>query len=206
MQKQVEKTAYTFERYVGIDRWSSYYYQLREILAQRPASVFEIGVGDHVIGDYLKGHNIRYTSADIAADLSPDIIADVTALPIPDASYDVVCAFEVLEHIPFDKFEKALCEFARVSRSVTIISLPHFGPPIQFFLKVPFFREFRFSIKIPFPRKHLFNGQHYWEIGKMGYSVETVRAVLKKYFEITREFVPFENQYHHFFTLRKKHG
>lgn len=206
MQKQVNKDVYRFESYVGIDRWSSYYYQLREILAQKPSSVLEIGVGDHIIGDYLTGHNISYTSADIADDLSPDIVADVTDLPIPDASYDVVCAFEVLEHLPFGQFEKALGELARVSRRVVVLSLPHFGPPIQFLVKIPFLREFRFSIKIPFPRKHLFNGQHYWEIGKMGYSAEMVRAVLKKYFEITREFVPFENQYHHFFTLRKKHG
>lgn len=203
--KQVSKDAYEFEHYVGIDRWSSYYYQLREIMEQKPESVLEIGVGDSVVGDYLKRAGIAYTSADVAEDLSPDVVADVTALPFENESFDVVCAFEVLEHIPFEQFEKALGELARVSRSIVLISVPHFGPPVQFLLKVPFLREFRFSIKIPFPKKHTFNGQHHWEIGKMRYSTKTIRASLEKHFEIMHEFIPFENQYHHFFTLRKKH-
>ncbi len=202
--KQVDKEAYQFERYVGHDRWSSYYYQLREILAQKPESVLEVGAGDRVVGNYLKGRGIAYTSADIAEDLSPDVVADVTALPFADNTFDLVCAFEVLEHLPFEKFEQALRELRRVSKRNVIISLPHFGPPLKFSFKIPFLPEARVAFKIPYPRKHIFNGQHYWEIGKRGYSLSRIRAVLKEYFVIANEFVPFENQYHHFFALRKK--
>jgi hypothetical protein len=81
--------------------------------------------------------------------------------------------------------------------------LPHFGPPIKFSFKIPFFKEVKMALKIPFPIKHKFNGEHYWEIGKQGYPASKIRKILKKYFKIKKEFIPFENQYHHFYILEK---
>lgn len=202
--KQVAKDVYEFERYVGIDRWSSYYYQLREILVQKPARVLEVGVGDRVIGNYLKGRRVAYTSVDIAEDLSPDVVADVMTLPFDDGAFDVVCAFEVLEHLPFEQFERALAELARVSKRSVLISLPHFGPSIRLEFKVPFLPRIRFAWKVPVPKTHVFDGQHYWEIGKRGYSARRIRTVLRRRFFVKREFVPFENQYHHFFVVEKQ--
>ncbi|OGZ60531.1 MAG: hypothetical protein A2919_00195 [Candidatus Spechtbacteria bacterium RIFCSPLOWO2_01_FULL_43_12] len=203
--KQVNKTAYQFFSYAHPGRFVSYYHQLAEVLALAPTSVLEIGVGDGVFRDYLKGNTaILYTSVDVADDLHPDVVGDVTKLPFKDSAFDVVCAFEVLEHIQFEQFEKALAELVRVSRNVVVLSLPHFGPPVKFLLKIPFLPEISFAFKIPFLRKHTFNGQHYWEIGKRGYSVRVIRDILERYFTIKKEFIPFENQYHHFYILKKK--
>lgn len=209
--KQVDKDAYKFDSYGHVDRWGSYYYQLREIVAQKPKTVLEIGVGDAVIGNYLRSNtNIQYSTIDIAEDLHPDTVGDVRKLPFQDASFDVVCAFEVLEHLPFEDFSVAVSELHRVSRGSVLLSLPHFGPPVQFLLKLPLMSKIIprskiiFAFKIPFPKTHKFNGQHYWEIGKKGYSQEKIRKVLQEKFHIEKEFVPFENQYHHFFILRKK--
>ena len=85
-----------------------------------------------------------------------------------------------------------------------MLSLPHFGPPIKFLLKIPFLPEFCFAFKVPFAREHMFNGQHFWEIGKRGYGVKKIRNILEKYFVVEKEFVPFENQYHRFYVLKKK--
>jgi len=97
---QIAKHEYTFEKYTGIDRFSSYWYQLREIMASQPDTVLEVGVGESVVANYLKAMTeVAYTSADFAEDLSPDVVADVRALPFADNAYDTVCAFEVLEHL-----------------------------------------------------------------------------------------------------------
>ena len=62
----------------------------------------------------------------------------------------------------------------------------------------------KFAFKIPYPRTQVFDGQHYWEIGKRGFSRGKIRAHIAKHFDIVREYVPFGNQYHRFFVLRKK--
>jgi len=105
--------------------------------------------------------------------------------------------------LPFNQFEKALEELARVSDKNVIISVPHFGPPLKFMFKIPFLPEFRFALKIPFYREHFFNGEHYWELGKKNYPVSKILKILEKRFKVLKHFVPFENQYHHFFVLKK---
>lgn len=209
MTKQVDKEAYHFDKYCGLDRWSSYYYQLREILLLEPTSVLEVGVGDRVVGNYLKNNtSVSYRSFDIAEDLTPDIVGSVESIDLPDHSVDVVVAFEVLEHLPFEKFEGALKELGRVATKAVIISLPHYGPSVRCSLKIPFLKKIfkkedvRFAWKIPHHPVHTWNGQHHWEIGKRGYNIEKIRKVIEKHFIIEKEFVPFENQYHHFFILR----
>ena len=54
--------------------------------------------------------------------------ADLLALPFPDASFDVVMASEVLEHIPAD--EEAIAEIARVVRpgGRVAVTVPRFWP------------------------------------------------------------------------------
>ena len=204
MSKQVDKDAYRFEKYCGLDRWSSYHYQLREILALRPASVLEVGKGDGVVGHYLRENTpVKYQSLDIAEDLHPDIVGEVEHIPLPDGAVDMVVAFEVLEHIPFERFETALLELARVAGEHVIISLPHFGPSIRFSFKLPFIKEVRWAMKLPYHPQHVFGGEHYWEIGKKGYENDIVRGVITKHFTVEHEFIPHENQYHHFFVLRK---
>ncbi len=203
--KQVDKNAYNFFRYAHPGRFVSYYHQLAEVLSLNPKSILEIGVGDGVFRDYIKGNTaISYTSVDVADDLHPDIVGDVTKLPFQNSAFDVVCAFEVLEHVPFEQSERALTELHRVARCAVVLSLPHFGPPVKFLLKIPFLPEISFAFKIPFARKHIFNGQHYWEIGKRGYPPRMIHGILKKHFTIEKEFIPFENQYHHFYILKKQ--
>lgn len=201
--KQVKKTAYQFDAYCGLDRWVSYYDQIREVLALHPKNILEIGTGDGVFKNYIVHNtNIAYTNMDIAEDLHPDIVGNVEHIPLLDNSFDVVCVFEVLEHIPFDKFEIAVSELCRVSKKHVIISLPHFGPSVRLSFKIPFFKEIKLALKIPYRPTHVFNGQHYWEIGKRGYAPRKIEAILRRYMVLEKDFIPFENQYHHFYVLR----
>ena len=204
---QVDKSHYTFDRYSFEGRFVSYYWQLKEVLALNPGSILEVGAGDRVFGNFIKDNTgVSYTCVDIAEDLRPDVVGSVTALPFPDKSYDVACAFEVLEHLPFEQFDEAVSELARVARTHVVISIPHFGPALSFSLKIPFLPQLRFAFKIPFPKRHEFNGQHYWELGKRGYSTSLVRQKLSADGDIVRDFVPFNSEYHHFFVLELPHA
>lgn len=203
--KQVDKNHYDFEKYSHEARWASYFFQLKEVLALKPKSIIEVGCGDKVFSSFIKNTtDIEYKSVDVAEDLEPDIIGSIDKLPCADNSFDVLCAFEVLEHIPFEKFEECLLEMKRVSSKYVCISFPHFGPSVEFLLKIPFIKRIRISFKIPYHPEHIFNGEHYWEIGKKGYSADRIKNILEKDFSVKKEFVPFANQYHHFYILEKK--
>lgn len=202
--KQVSKDHYEFARYTGLDRWTSYYYQVREILALAPESVLEIGTGDGFLKHYLQAATaIAYRNLDIAADLRPDIVGTADSIPVRDGAFDAVVAYEVLEHLPFEKFDVALGEMARVARSHVLISLPQAGPRLKLSVKLPRVREIRLAAKLPLPRKHVFLGEHYWEIGKRGYPLSRIRRMLRALYAIEKDFIPFESQYHRFFVLRK---
>lgn len=200
---QVEKSHYDFGRYAFEGRFVSYYWQLREVLGLKPQSILEVGVGDKVFGNFVKNNTaVSYQSVDLDLRLQPDHVGSITALPLADKSVDVACAFEVLEHIPFEQVEQAVAELARVARTHVVVSVPHFGPMFFLLLKIPLFPELRAKLKLPFPKTHAFNGQHYWELGKRGYPARRLRALLCAHGTVVREFVPFNSAYHHFFVLK----
>lgn len=200
---QVDKKHYEFGRYGFEGRFVSYYWQLKEVLALKPASVLEVGVGDKVFGDFIKNNTaVAYTSVDVAEDLHPDVVGSILQLPFADHSFDVVCAFEVLEHLPFEQFDKAMSELARVARTHVVISVPHFGPMLSLSFKIPFVPAVQLAIKIPYPKRHIFNGQHYWELGKRGYPTSLLRQKLSAHGRVVKDFVPFNSAYHHFFIVR----
>ena len=184
----------------------SYWHQLRMVVDCGPRRVLEIGPGNKTVTEALKKQGIEVVTADIAADLNPDVVASVTSLPFPDASFDCVLAAEVLEHLSFSDVSKALSEVHRVSKQYAMISLPHAGYVFSFGFKIPLFRRRDFLIKLPFFWKaHRFNGEHYWELGKRGYSISKVKHA----FQDAGFFVESSHRYsddpaHVFFSLRKK--
>lgn len=48
-------------------------------------------------------------------------------LPIPDRAFDVVCAFETLEHLPPPAVPGAVAELARCSSGYVVATIPSFG-------------------------------------------------------------------------------
>ena len=117
MTKQVNKESYNFHKYSFPGRWVSYYHQLNETLALTPKTILEIGTGDGVYKNFIKNNtDIDYKNIDIAKDLNPDIVGSVNKIPLEANSFDLVVAFEILEHLPFDEFEKSLSEINRVSK------------------------------------------------------------------------------------------
>jgi SAM-dependent methyltransferase len=207
MGQQVDKMAYRFEKYCPIERWSSYWHQIDLILDLKPESVLEIGAGDKTTASYIKSNTgVEYKIMDIAADLNPDFIGSAEKIDLADNSYDIVCAFQVLEHLPYDSFEKSLREMGRVAKNFVVISLPHWGRHFSIEIRLPFFKKIRWQGKFAlFIPEHKFDGQHYWEIGKKGYPLERIKKSIQiAGLEIVKDYISFESPYHHFFILKIK--
>lgn len=169
---QVGKEHYAGQAYRSGERWSSYWHQIAIMRSTGAESVLEVGMGEGVVARQLAAGGIKVETLDIAEDLKPDVVGSVTAIPLPDKSYDAVLAAEVLEHITFDDLPQALREMVRVARKFVMISVPHPGYVFSIIYKVPLLPRISLLYKIPFFWKtHTFNGQHYWELGKKGYSV-----------------------------------
>lgn len=200
----MNKNFCSFKRYIHMDRWVSYWHQIAESLDLEVERILEIGIGNRIVADSLRKEGIKVQTMDIDRELSPDFVGSVENIPLKNNSVDMVLCAEVLEHLPFEKFERCLRELNRVTGKYVVLSLPHFGPPVRISFKIPFMKEIKIAFKIPWPVSHKSGGPHYWEVGKRGYSSRKIRNMIKKYFKIKKEFIPFENQYHHFYILCKK--
>ena len=206
-KKQVDCTLhYDFSRYMGKPRWSSLWHQMDEILKDQPKSVLEIGKGTGILGALLKHYGIDYQSADIDPDLKPDHVASVTDLPFEDGSFDVLACFQVLEHIPYNFFSQAVAELLRVARNRVIISLPDAKTLWQYSFHVPKKGIIRLDVPRPclHPQKHVFDGEHYWEINKDGYLLDRVVGDMESSgVNVDKTYRVVGNPYHRFFVLVK---
>ncbi|WP_234264213.1 class I SAM-dependent methyltransferase [Hydrogenophaga sp. NFH-34] len=188
-------------------RWASVWHQLDEVSKQHPESVLEIGPGPGIFKITAATFGLNVKTLDIDPALKPDYIGSADEIPLPDNSFDAVCAFQVLEHLPFDISMKAFQEMIRVARNSVIISLPQAGQCWPNTIAIPYIREIRFLIKNPFrkSKKHVFDGEHHWEIGKQGYELSRILDAIQlhapSYSKITTYRV-HENPYHRFFVLR----
>lgn len=204
--ENLPRDRYACGEYNHSSRWMSYYHQLRLILATKGTTVLEVGPGHGWMAHILKDQGLAVTTVDVNPELKPDVVAGVDRLPFPDNSFDVVCAFEVLEHLPFETFIRNLSEMARASRGAVIISLPdHRRTLLNASLKLPFLPAVSLLIKVPSLKKHVFNGRHYWEIGKLGYPPSRIKREIEKAgLEIRQAFVPPDVPMNHYFVMKKQ--
>jgi hypothetical protein len=206
-RKQVDKTHYRFSKYVHKRRWMSMWHQLDEVLSLEPDSVLEVGPGPGVFKAMASAFGVKVETLDLDPDLNPDYVASATDMPFRDGSFDVVCAFQMLEHLPFEQSRAAFREMARVSRSAVVISLPDAATRCPVSIYVPKLGPVHFSIPVPRLRlrPHKFNGQHHWEINRAGYPLQHVRQALIDHAPVTlkRSFRVKEYPYHRFFVFTK---
>lgn len=177
---QVDKSHYGGLAYRSSERWNSYYHQLALVRAIAPATLLEVGVGEGVVARQLGTEGISVATLDIAEDLKPDIVGSVTDIPKENNSFDAVLAAEILEHIDFADVPQALSELARVARTHVVISIPHPGYVFSISFKLPLLPKIDLLAQVPFFwKEHVFNGEHYWELGKKGYPISRFIAAAK---------------------------
>lgn len=89
-------------------------------LAGKIEIFWDVGARDECLREAAEG--MKYISLDI--DGNPDIRADISeGIPVSDAQFDCVVAFDVLEHV--DNIHTAFAELCRVSRRYVLVHLPN---------------------------------------------------------------------------------
>lgn len=204
---QVSPEFYNPSNYEHLYRWISYWYQIQAVLRARPVTVLEIGTGTGIMSDYLRNRlGIKVTTFDFDKSRNPDVVGDVRNLNgyFPARAFDCICAFQVLEHIPYEDFEKMLEDLAFVSRNAVLISLPYWGYFFQFRLRL--FKQFSFALgkKITRPFTWQFNGEHYWEIGTRQFPLRRVLKSISTRLQVNTHYFCPDYPYHYFFECRLK--
>lgn len=182
--------------------------QVEAVLECAPGSVLEVGVGTGISAFAMRTVGIDVTTLDIQAELAPDLLGDVRAIPAQDGAFDVACCCQVLEHLPFGDFDGAARELRRVSRMRVVLSLPDITRYLSFSAAIPWFGRRRLELSIPcrepsdaWKSERMASMGHYWEIGLGGIRASTVAEGLRSAgFESVRSFRVPELPWHRFFV------
>lgn len=110
--------------------------RIRSTIALLPAgtgSVLDVGAGHGVLLEELAAaRGVRGTGVEItpgkveyARSRGVDLrLGNAEHLAFDDRSFDAVVACEVIEHLPYGVYERALAELARVARATVLLSVP----------------------------------------------------------------------------------
>jgi len=186
------------------EQFSSYWYQINEIITKNPDEMLEIGIAfGSFISDYLKKRKYKITTMDVDKKLNPDKIGSVLNIPFRNNSFDLITCFEVLEHLPFNKFTAALSELKRVSRQFVIFSIPDMTFYLKFNFSIDRFIKILKIFSIPLIKIGSKFYEHYWEIGFQNINLKLIKEKINYVgFSILKDYRIFENPYHHFFVLK----
>jgi SAM-dependent methyltransferase len=207
LSKQVDKSHYCFDNYISKKRWISLWHQLDEVLSLQPENVLEVGPGPGMFKKMAAVFGLTVKTIDVDPDLAPDYVASVTNLPFQDHDFDCVCAFQVLEHLPYAQALEAFEEMVRVSKKNIVISLPDAKKLYYYHFTIPKIGTKQVFLPRPplKPVLHHFDGQHYWEINKKGYVLKDIIADFCSHnVELIKTYRVKEYLYHRFFVFEKQ--
>lgn len=176
-------------------------------LGKQVENVLEIGIFNSLFTEILKKSNYNVTTADVDANLKPDIILDLAQdFVLPQNTFDVIVLFQVLEHLPYQQSEIALQKLAAATKKFLLISIPYNTQYFTAQIKFSFINRPRYLfINIPkfWSRKPQCK-QHYWEMGMKEYPKQRIlESVAKAGLTIKQEFIDPSHPYHYFLVLQK---
>ena len=206
---QVQLTNFHSREYDNKARFISYWHQIDEVLSLQPGKLLEIGIGNKFVTTYIRDRGVQVTTLDIDSRLYPDVLANASAIPFLDDSFDLVTCFEVLEHLPYTSFLHVLKEINRVVKSNVLLSLPDVTTVYRVYIELPRIRPIKTMINHPIPRPaaDCLCGEHYWEIGMRHYPLTRIMHDIKQAgFNLLKSYRIFEFPYHRFFILTKARG
>jgi SAM-dependent methyltransferase len=116
-----------------VDLYVSKFEEVARRIAPDARSVLDIGCRDGILGKYLP-REVSYAGVDLSPGPNVTRVCDLEkGIPFADASFDVVTALDVLEHV--DNIWFAFDEMVRVARRQVMVVLPnsyHFRERLRF--------------------------------------------------------------------------
>lgn len=203
-EKNLDLSEYYSDSYFSLQQLCSFAHQINDIYKLQPQSILEVGIGNGFTSTFLKRAGFRVTTADINPNLEPDICAPIESLKkhLYGKKFDLIVCCEVLEHIPFDNFEKTLSFFSELSPRL-YLTLPSYRKVIGFsgWCRLPKLGFKNKSWLLELPTSRALDKEHFWEVG---YSRETSLTEINKklkhfYSSVVSARYQF-NPYHRSFT------
>lgn len=126
------------ERLWALDErhFSSTQIQLSSVteLGESVSSILEVGPGSGYFAMITKSLGYDVKTADIKDRTTPDYLGDFRTTDISQR-FDLVAAFEMLQHLPYDELPTTVAKLAELSNRYVLISLParihHFGVSLE---------------------------------------------------------------------------
>ena len=166
------------------------------------SSILEVGPGSGYFASITKLLQYDVMTADIRPRNNPDYLGDFRELEIRRA-FDVVVAFEVLQHIPYSEFRSTLIKLRDLSNRYVLISLPARVHSFGLSIKLPGLITPRrlglgwlrgthsMFVNWEWPRKKYYPeskwsdrvdywNPHYWEVGRSDYSRSDVLKQIQR--------------------------
>ncbi len=209
-------------------RFSSTRIQIESVtdLGDSVSSILEVGPGSGYFTTFTKGLGYSVKTADIKRWSNPDFLGDVRELHIEE-KFDLVAAFEMLQHLPYVELGSTLKKLASLSNRYVLISVPSRGHRIGFSIDIPGLIAPRrlglgwlrglhsFSIDWEWPRaadpnEREWTGRddywnpHYWEVGRKSFPRSRVLRDIESA-ELRILWAKHNPQFHHhLFVLTEK--
>ena len=220
-QKDVPKPAVmpledreTWREQLNLSNFVNTYYQYRDVESLKTGRrLLIIGLGQGLDTQLFRWRGYDVVTYDIDEAFRPDVVGSVHDLSaFADRQFDVAIASHVIEHVAVPYLDRALGEIARVADHA-LIYLPIGGRPVHFrftpYILTPGNFNVVFDVRNVFsrpdgvtPKYHL--GQHFWEIGRHGWSKRAVRRRLRQHFDIVNEYRNYDMVGSYNFVLRSK--
>jgi hypothetical protein len=197
----------------------SYFQQMLLIRKLGIESVLEIGPGEGFIAQYMNSIGVKFATMDISRDSSPTILSrleDFDPEPCKER-WQMVCAFQMLEHSPYENFVSNLQKMRFMSSRYVFISLPYscfgFSVTLNIGLGQSLRWKRRFDFYLPlFKRNRRYRREfmeefpwavHHWEIGRRGFPLARIRRDMGRAGLVLINEFRSENPYHYFILAER---
>lgn len=179
------KRDYLTDEYFTYTQLWSYAEQIYHINVLKPNNMLEIGIGNGFVSTFLKQNGITVTTVDINRNLKPDIILSVDKISeyFKNSTFELISCCEVLEHMPFEHFEKIIKDLSKIGKKL-FLTLPmhnrQYG--IGGYIQIPMFNTW-LGAWITLPKYKQLSPFHFWEINNSKVTKKRkIIAILKKYY------------------------